>query len=106
MIENSTTSELLLLLSVQVILFVHSYILSRFTFLSLNSLLVLPQRLGNLLTASESFSENSIDMFSSMLKISLLLFSLYRLLSTVDEILWKKSIHFTSFPKEIFSIHF
>ena len=30
---------------------------------------------------------------------------LYRLLSTVDEMLWKKSIHFTSSPKEIFSVY-
>ena len=31
---------------------------------------------------------------------------LYRLFSTVDETLWKKSIHFTSFSEEIFSIYF
>ena len=63
------------------------------------------QRQANLLTASESFSENPIDMFSSMLKISLLLFH-FRLFSPVDEILSKKNTHFTSFPKEIFSIYF
>ena len=31
---------------------------------------------------------------------------LYRLLNTVDEVLWKKSIHFTSLSKEIFFIYF
>ena len=31
---------------------------------------------------------------------------LYRLFSKVDKIRWKKSIHFTSFPKEIFSTYF
>ena len=31
---------------------------------------------------------------------------LYRLFSTVDGILWKKGIHFTSFSKEIFSVYF
>ena len=30
---------------------------------------------------------------------------LHRLLRTVEKMLWKKSIHLTSYPKEIFSVY-
>ena len=32
--------------------------------------------------------------------------ALFRLFGTADDILWRKSTHFTSFSKEIFSIYF